>query len=106
MRLNPCSRCGGSGQFIVGPIINGVGRSLGVCFRCGGRCSDPNQASVIAAIVKDAAPHCGRNYSDEFGRYRVWLTPQGPVVKAQDKKELREKLKVAIADFRNRQLGL
>lgn len=38
-----CRRCAGSGRYVVGPIVNGYGRDLGACYRCGGTGIDPKQ---------------------------------------------------------------
>lgn len=46
-----CQRCGGTNEYIVGPIINGRGRSLGVCYRCRGRIYDPVQKKSVCELL-------------------------------------------------------
>lgn len=46
-----CYRCGGSGIYRWGAVVNGVSTYQGVCFRCGGSGIDPKSSTAKREVV-------------------------------------------------------
>lgn len=51
-----CSRCGGTGTYVWGAIVNGVPSFAGQCFRCGGSGNDPRPVRDTREEVAPAVP--------------------------------------------------
>ena len=77
----PCDRCGGTGTYVWGAIINGSPQYAGVCFKCGGA------GQVFSKWVERTPEYQAKLNAKREAKYKAQAEA---IAKAQAEKEARE----------------